>query len=666
SFRPNKSKLRLEGFNFWFGGPVDFNVPFEAILRICYKWTLLFEKIENVLIGIQSNYGDYLTNIGKESELDMSKFVEFNPDNEISRFATAAASYDFKFTANPTSAKKSQRSRMFSLTSSPGKDNSSRRRSTFGNLGHRLTSGSTNSANDLMNDEFSDSTNNISLKSKKQPGKLKSTVGSIFGRNKLKNKKNQSSTKLDDDSFDEALETPQRPLSRSGRRATTDSIKPELFNRSSGLSSDNLRRTEKRDTMTSQLSRGSSAQGISDPFYSTTSPNINQPLSTPASPSQVMPPMRSATTSSSYAPMSMVQAPLQPKPRQTLTNSSLGQVNAISSIPNTNYIRGTTPTLPPARKDAVGNSLLPPTTYQQPVTLANNLQTQITGELKTLEPQSVDQHNAVTGQSQFQHSSLENAVFGLNASVAEVINATYKDGLPIEANLVGEVALTYIGNQAVSATPPISINLKVNNASKFEKVILNHSFLERVSAEEFKLNPQFINSRTLGALKYSMKTMVTPVTILPVWNYEPHQASVILTIKMSPTVPTNIQHLVLEDFIVYVSIDNANATSALSKPQGTFSKEKRRITWRFNEPLVLPRNGEQRLIARFMTDGIAKEAHNGVQVKFSVKDSSSIQLGSGILLQDQEMDENNPFGGAWKPVNSTRILNAGTYCNSAF
>ena len=145
------------------------------------------------------------------------------------------------------------------------------------------------------------------------------------------------------------------------------------------------------------------------------------------------------------------------------------------------------------------------------------------------------------------------------------------------------------------------------------------------------------------------------------------RASVVLTVKMSTSLPEEISQIIIEDLVVFVNIDGANATSALSKPQGSFSKEKKRITWRFKEPVVLQRNGEgQRLIARFITDTLAHESAKGVITKFSISETDNTTIphsgaGSGISLTCQELDENNPFGGDWLDVNTKRTLTTGNY-----
>lgn len=117
-----------------------------------------------------------------------------------------------------------------------------------------------------------------------------------------------------------------------------------------------------------------------------------------------------------------------------------------------------------------------------------------------------------------------------------------------------------------------------------------------------------------------------------------------------------------------VNIAGTESTSALSKPQGTFNREKNRITWKFKEPLTISRDGENvKLIGRFMTNGQGFEPSDGVMLKFVIREQQGQQdasiniIGSKITLSVQEYDVENPFGGEWQPMRTNRTLASGNY-----
>lgn len=203
----------------------------------------------------------------------------------------------------------------------------------------------------------------------------------------------------------------------------------------------------------------------------------------------------------------------------------------------------------------------------------------------------------------FKHENLASTL-GLSSSIAEVINASFKDGQLIKSQVVGEVAFNYNGN----ASDPLVVTIP----NSFDKVLVNKTFIKDLGQSKYKVNPTSITSKTLGGLKYLLKPTQVPVIIQQIWKFEPHQSSLMVSIRS--TTP-----LVLENFVVSVALNqDIEATSASSKPQGAFNKEKNRITWRYPQSLAL--NGEERLIARFMTNGLGSEHESGVQIKFQVKD----------------------------------------------
>ncbi|SMN19418.1 similar to Saccharomyces cerevisiae YCR030C SYP1 Protein of unknown function that is involved in endocytic site formation [Maudiozyma saulgeensis] len=634
------------------------------------------QAIKDSLLTYQTSYSDYLTQATSQSERSMQKFLEFEPTNEIHRFVTDANNYNFQLVnTNSTTQRQSQNE---IPQNQDTRHNKEKRKSTFGNIGQRFTSSSSTILHhDLMNNEFSNSTNNVSLKNKKSSNTLRSKVGSIFG---LKNRKSSHFGKHNTS----VPETPALPTQQqtTSRPATTSPERSRSDFRQRG--SQNSYSRPRKESAVSEVSK--------------------QPEPTPASPSRYDNNSNTdkyVPTNSTNPSMSVSQAPLQPvqKSRQYSNDTEQKPLPAEPQFQQQEHIINNdamvaneasrpihiqAPALPPSRKQTISrdndvfndSQNIITTIPEQPMTQTNQstghsmpmIPTQITGELKELNPQSTGTSNVIRGQSLFQHDQTDTSIsFGLNASVAEVINATFKEGIIQQSQLIGEIALNYIPNTVMNTSLPIGINLKISNSSKFDSIILNQAFVEQVENEVFKLNPQFIDSRILGAIKYSVKEPLAPVVIQPAWKFEENQASVVLTVKMASFLPERIQQLVLDDVSVFVPIDGANATSALSKPQGSFSKEKRRITWRFKEPLVLTRNGEgKRLIARFITDRMAKESEKGISIKFTIRkqqdvNASDISLVSGLSLNAQEFDENDPFGGEWNPVHSSTTLSAGNY-----
>ena len=212
----------------------------------------------------------------------------------------------------------------------------------------------------------------------------------------------------------------------------------------------------------------------------------------------------------------------------------------------------------------------------------------------------------------FKHFNLSEATSGLNASVAEIINANIKDGQVTAGQVVGEVAFNYNGPLVQDTF------INVNIPYKYDKLIVNKNFIQELGEGNYTIDPSTIISKTSGGLKYLYKTLQVPLSIHQVWKHEPHQSSLLISIKSTVS-----ENLVLNNFVVSAALNqDVQATSASSKPQGAFNKEKNRITWRYHEPVVLQSHGEEKLIARFKTNGQGAEHELGIQVKFAIEDSA--------------------------------------------
>lgn len=640
--------------------------------------------LKNCLLKYQSGFSDSLHSSMEVNERVMAALLDFNPESEIDRFAHDAMNYKFSLGTKSAGAR------------APNTEASAKKNGPHHGIGKRLSSTATVVKHDLLDRDFSDQSNNASLRPKKSSHKLRSRVGSIFGMGKLKNKKSskfqsEAIAESDSSSVRTSNSTPRPHVSPAVAATATPALASvatpvpapvtgaSLSTRQENEEGDSLYGVSRQPKVESeQQDQVATPETKLPPNGRTNSTlSIHQPPLQPQQRDKQLPPEPvEQQQQQQQQPQSQplhIQAPLPPPSRKTTTNTATNNSLATTSPDASREPHGSVPKLANAvtggRRD-VHSKLF--TDLSQPDLEAHaqiegpaaralrqpSLVSQMTGDLRTLNPQATGSSASLHGassQSLFQHSELTS--FGLNASIAEVLNATFRDGVLESSHLIGEVALNYISD---GGELPLDINLRLSGASAMEKVILNQAFIEHANDPDcYKVNPLFIQSKTLGAVKYAMREPVVPIVIHPVWRFEEHQASVMLTVKLGPSVAERVQELRLDDFVVSASIDGAAATSALSKPQGSFSREKRRITWRFNEPLVLRKDGEERLIARFMTQGVAKESDKGIVCKFTIHNSPG---GGGLSLQSQEVDADDPFGsGEWANVTTSTTLVAGNY-----
>ncbi|QEL62721.1 hypothetical protein CJJ09_004900 [Candidozyma auris] len=260
-----------------------------------------------------------------------------------------------------------------------------------------------------------------------------------------------------------------------------------------------------------------------------------------------------ATTAATAAPGSAAsgthqsQQPPPPPPSRKVHTTGDAKVN------RRDLHSGTFHNLPPARE-----SMIQPRIPHDEAGTRTSLVSQHTGN-------SFFRHD-----NQFKHfgSSQQLVSEGLHTSVAEIINATFKTGEVAKSQVLGEVAFNY--NSVASPQQLQEISIPVS----FNKFLLNEQFMRQVDERKYTLDLSRIASRTLGGLKYILNIdgSKVPVLVRQIWKFEPHQASLIIKLSHNPSFGQQVQ---LDGLVISASLDqNSESTSASSKPEGTYNKDK--------------------------------------------------------------------------------------------
>lgn len=270
---------------------------------------------------------------------------------------------------------------------------------------------------------------------------------------------------------------------------------------------------------------------------------------------------------------------------------------------------------------------------------------------------------------------------GLNASIVETVSAWFSQSEVVRAVVIGELALAH--NPVGASSPSGFENIRLENFPVLEKVAPNPTFITQTKAQsgDYSVNLSLI-SRTTVAFKYQVHLEESnlashaPMALAPVWRIEPTQTSVIVNYSFNPSFVSPTKRSVsLKNVTVIVSIENAKALSCLSKPIGTFSKEKSTIYWKLGD-VYLDGYAEspQKLLARFSTDSEAKPG--SVEVRWEISGEDSIRLGSGLSLSQAVAVRSGGDGGSnpfddegtgvgstrtWKEVAVTRKIVSGKY-----
>lgn len=272
---------------------------------------------------------------------------------------------------------------------------------------------------------------------------------------------------------------------------------------------------------------------------------------------------------------------------------------------------------------------------------------------------------------------------GLNSSIIETVSAWFENGAVTRSVVIGELALAY--NQSNFPGAPTSESIRLENFHSLEKVAPNPSFIHQIPdrAGEYSVDVASI-ARTAVAFKYQVHLdsasigRQAPIILSPSWKVEPTQTSVILNYSLNPAFLASQpqqQVVTISNVVITVYLGSGRATSCLSKPTGTFSREKGAIYWTLDDVVLRADQGPQRLLARFVTD--SQGAPGRAEARWEIGGGQAERLGSGLHVSqldgaggaadsDPFADEENATAGAgsWKEVGMVRKLISGTYVSS--
>lgn len=279
-----------------------------------------------------------------------------------------------------------------------------------------------------------------------------------------------------------------------------------------------------------------------------------------------------------------------------------------------------------------------------------------------------------TGSQGHRHPELNET--GLNSSIVETISVRFQDGQLCSSSLVGEIALAY--NAADFSSPSGTDNIRLENFSSLEKVAPNPAFIAPIPGKEGEYTLDLASiKKTQIAFKYQIHATENgahaPLLISPAFKIEPMQASIIVSYSLNPgfTLPAGRTSLNLSNVMLGLTLEGAKATSCLSKPVGTFARDRNLIFWQLGDITLTLGAAPTKLLARFATESEAKSG--AVEARWEVSGEHAAGLGSTLAVSVQHAggvsDGADPFAdedvggasGAWKEVKGVRKMFAGSY-----
>jgi hypothetical protein len=274
---------------------------------------------------------------------------------------------------------------------------------------------------------------------------------------------------------------------------------------------------------------------------------------------------------------------------------------------------------------------------------------------------------ASTGSQMHRHPDLNET--GLNSSTIETVSARFENGQLLSSSVTGEIALAY--NPPDFSTPFGTDTIRLDNFASLEKIAPNPAFINPVPGKdgEYSVNLSSI-ARTQIAFKYQTAGGVqnAPIHMTLASKIEANQTSIIVSYSLSPSfrLTTGRDNVTLSNVVLALSLEGSRATSCLSKPVGTFSREKNLIFWTLGDITLTTGGAAQKLLARFATEGEAKGG--AVEARW---ETTGEGLGSGVGVsvkgeQGGAVDSSDPFAdeeaaNGWKEVRGAKKLASGHY-----
>ena len=265
---------------------------------------------------------------------------------------------------------------------------------------------------------------------------------------------------------------------------------------------------------------------------------------------------------------------------------------------------------------------------------------------------------------------------GLSSSIVETVTARFENGQLKNSSLIGEIAMAF--NPADFSTPFGSENIRLENFGMLEKVAPNPAFIGQASGKDGEYSVNLSNlSKTQVAFKYQVRLdepgTQAPLLVAPAYKIQPTQSDVIVAYSLNPSFALHgRQSITLSNVMLALTLEGAKATACLSRPVGSFHREKNLIYWQLGDITLAPGAAPTKLLARFNTESQAATGH--VECRWEISSEHAQGLGSGLSVSVQSQaggaDGSDPFAdeegasgltAVWKGLRTVKKLTSGSY-----
>ena len=281
--------------------------------------------------------------------------------------------------------------------------------------------------------------------------------------------------------------------------------------------------------------------------------------------------------------------------------------------------------------------------------------------------QSIRSGTTVGSQAAVKHPEMHEA--GLCSSVIETVSAKIENGQSVHAALVGEVGLVY--NTPTETKALTTERLRLEKFPGLERIAPNPAFITPVAENEGEYLVDLSHIEKMqAAFKYKVRVdepgSQTPMLVTPACRIEPKQLSIIVSYSLNPEfLLGDRESITLSNVMLALTAQGTRASGCLSKPVGTFVRDKGLIFWHLDDVTLRPSAAPEKLLARFATES---EASGGrVEVRWEIANARGLGSRLDVQMESAAGNSTDPFAdedamvASWRPVQGNKKLTSGSY-----
>ncbi|CAN8101847.1 unnamed protein product [Discula destructiva] len=246
----------------------------------------------------------------------------------------------------------------------------------------------------------------------------------------------------------------------------------------------------------------------------------------------------------------------------------------------------------------------------------------------TSDTNSIRSANSLGGMSHGKHPDL--TALGLNSSIVETVSASFEGGSLKSVKINGEIAFAYNGDGMVSEARE---TIRINDFPSLDAIGPNRIFVSSTATpDEFTLDVSHIPSKIpTPGFTYRVHAddptsdfaTRCPLIVHPAWKPTGDKLGLVLQYKLNPEFLHNSEPVLLRGVTFVATYEGARASGVQTKPTGVHLKEKHLVYWRLGDVTLQPGSDWQKIICRIIGAEKGEPKPGNIEARWEYITSSS-------------------------------------------